>query len=214
MAVIGLPCVLKGIARARLADPLLALRITHLASIACGQTKSIGYTEFLGRMMGLPSPITAADYRLKTLDSTSDGFLFRSSANHQTVEFPFSGLPGSLWGAHWFTPRACHYCDDLFGEVADASFMDAWLERYMTDGRGTSIVVTRTVEAEQLGRSVQVGDLQVERVPLGDVVKSQSTALGTNARVWSIDCGVRASRVNRPPRRESMLDVRGEYLIG
>ncbi len=86
VAVVGLPCVLKGIARARLANRGLAQRVTHLVAIACGQTKSTAYTEFLGSAMGLPSPVTSAEYRVKSPGMRSDSFRFRFKAGEESAD--------------------------------------------------------------------------------------------------------------------------------
>ena len=37
---------------------------------------------------------------------------------------------------------ACEFCDDVVGETADMSVGDAWLPGYVSDWRGTSVVVS------------------------------------------------------------------------
>ena len=45
---------------------------------------------------------------------------------------------------------ACDFCDDVVTELADISLGDAWLEPYNLDGRGTSLIITRSPLAESI----------------------------------------------------------------
>ena len=49
------------------------------------------------------------------------------------------GLPYHLWHYQYFKHNACNFCDDVFGETADITFMDAWLPEYVRDYKGTSL---------------------------------------------------------------------------
>lgn len=52
--------------------------------------------------------------------------------------------------------------------------MDAWLPRYWADPEGTSLVVTRSSQIDELIRDgVERGDLRVEEVPAEEAVQSQ-----------------------------------------
>jgi hypothetical protein len=56
----------------------------------------------------------------------------------------------ALWPRRWHSAYSCCFCDDIFGECADLSVMDAWIEPFVSDGRGTSLVVARSALAHEL----------------------------------------------------------------
>ncbi|MBK7765543.1 MAG: Coenzyme F420 hydrogenase/dehydrogenase, beta subunit C-terminal domain [Sulfuritalea sp.] len=77
-----------------------------------------------------------------------------------------------------FKPRACDFCDDVFAETADIAVMDAWLDQYVNDGRGTSLVITRSGALKALLDSGSAtGGLHLEPVSESDVVESQRGGL-------------------------------------
>ena len=43
----------------------------------------------------------------------------------------------------YFKLNPCNYCDDVFAELADVVFMDAWLPKYSKDPLGHSLVINR-----------------------------------------------------------------------
>ena len=54
------------------------------------------------------------------------------------------GLFGYLWVNEVGGLRSCLFCDDVFAELADATFMDAWLPEYAADRCGTNLVICAT----------------------------------------------------------------------
>jgi coenzyme F420 hydrogenase subunit beta len=83
-------------------------------------------------------------------------------------------LFGGNWGHAVFQLPACDYCDDIFGETADACFGDAWIERYASDWRGTNVVVVRDPEMQRLmQKGRDQGELELDEVLLADVIQSQ-----------------------------------------
>lgn len=55
-----------------------------------------------------------------------------------------------MWGTGLFKANACDFCDDVMTELADISLGDAWVKPFSRDGRGNSVIVTRSREAEGL----------------------------------------------------------------
>ena len=178
VALVGLPCALKGVARAMARDRHLRERIVCLVGLTCGQMKSEAYTEYLARRAGLAAEPDTAQYRVKVPGRPAGEFRFVFGAGGDSRVIEWLGTPSALWTAHWFTVRACHFCDDLFAEVADVSFMDAWLEPYASEWRGTSIAVVRDPAlASYFSAEAHSGDRTVEPIDIERVVASQSRAL-------------------------------------
>jgi hypothetical protein len=105
----------------------------------------------------------ASDYGLKyECDSLNGG-------HNSNVVFFTEGM-GQAWCRRYFTLNACNFCDDIFSELADAAFMDAWLPEYSQDWRGTSIVLVRApdiqklIEAGQTTNELTLTPLAIERV--------------------------------------------------
>jgi coenzyme F420 hydrogenase subunit beta len=178
VAVVGLPCALKGVARAMASDRRLRERVVFLVGLACGQMKSAAFTEYLGMRRGLSGAPDQAEYRVKSDADPAGEFRFAFSRGNERAEMDWLGEPSSLWTTHWFTLRACHYCDDLFAEVADVSFMDAWLKPYDSDWKGTSLVAVRSSELTHYFADPQFDPERTCRpVSESETVSSQATGL-------------------------------------
>jgi len=94
-----------------------------------------------------------------------------------------------------FAMDACSHCDDVFAEVADVAFMDAWLPEYERNPRGTSLVIARSGLALDLLRSGQEsGDLVLEDIAVDRVVLSQNAALREKRERLAVRLRVRNGR--------------------
>lgn len=177
-AIIALPCAIYGIRLAMRKVPCLRRRIKVLASITCGQLQNRFCTELLAIESGVPvNELLRMDFRRK-----SDK---ESAINYYQVAIQLDGnegvpqenlkLPMHLWTYRYFTQNACNYCDDIFGETADITFMDAWLPEYINDYRGNSLVVARTKLADSLLRKgMDEGTCHLQRIPIDKVAASQT----------------------------------------
>lgn len=73
-----------------------------------------------------------------------------------------------------FKAKACDYCDDVVAELADISLGDAWLEPYIRDGKGTNLVITRSLMAHRIiQEGVRKGEIYVEPISLDRLIMSQ-----------------------------------------
>jgi coenzyme F420 hydrogenase subunit beta len=158
-AVIGLPCVLKALRLAMRANTRLRERIVIMAGLVCGGAQSALFADYICALGGGdPASLTSVTFRLKdpTRPANDHGVHFTCRAGsvaEQTV-FWFDGI-GDIWSRACFKVDACHYCDDVFAEVADIAFMDAWLPEFMQDPGGTSMVITRTPHISRIFRQGQ-----------------------------------------------------------
>jgi len=154
-AIVALPCVVTAIRKAQRALPVLRKRIQYVFALACGHGVSKHFTNFLLVVLGLDEATTrAVDFRYADRSRISSNFAFRAQRLDGEWSRPlfFDGLYGRLWAGRFFVPQACEFCGDLFGPLADATFMDAWLPEYTRDPRGTSIVIARRPELADLFR--------------------------------------------------------------
>jgi hypothetical protein len=206
VAIIGLPCFVKGVRLAMKQDPELERRVRVLAGLVCGGTRSRFYAEYLCALGGgMPQTLEQVDFRVKEGSARAGEFGFRFSCRgdnpkqtpnpRQTLspkskvlcpssESRVSGLGfphrerGRLWSRRYFEPQACRFCDDIFAETADVVFMDAWLDRYMRDPRGTNLVLTRKSWVRELfTRGAELREVVLEEVPVSDLIGSQNEVI-------------------------------------
>ena len=145
-AIVGVPCFLYGIRRAMNQNSRLNRRISYLLGLACGLYPTAQYTEVLSVWAGVaPSKVRTVGYRFKDGISMGWDYRFRAQGANGNWSRPVGQLETFryLWGRYYFAHSSCLYCDDVFAEVADAVFADAWLPEYLSETRGNSIVVAR-----------------------------------------------------------------------
>lgn len=197
-AVVGLPCVLKGLRLAMLRNADLKKRIVVLVGLVCGQQKSRFFAEYLCTVGGgCPSKLKSASFRVKdpTRHHLDHRFEFTcGSEQNETTGYVYQSQGMSwLWGHDCFKINACNFCDDIMAEVADVTFGDAISEPYCYGKMGANFVVVRS----QLIRNLLVGgasaqEIVLDKVPVEAVVTRQKGV----ALLKRDDLGHRLYRLN------------------
>jgi len=182
-SIIVLPCMCKAIRLAMQLIPKLKRRIRFMLGLVCNQTKSKYFIEYIcGLGGGDPNCLKQVTFRIKdpSRPASDFGLKFISengvNPSREGVVFWTEGM-NRIWSDRYFTPNACDFCDDVFAETADVSFMDAWLPEYVTDGKGHSIVLTRNQEINDLFLSECHKKRTVKLISIGETISSQSSVL-------------------------------------
>ncbi len=154
-AVVGLPCHIYGIRKAQKYSKKLRKRIKYVFGLVCGHGVSARFTDFLIDCTGVArDEVKTIDYRDKTCTERSSNFSFTVISNkdeNRCIRLPFQeSIFGQVWLRRIFVPNACDYCDDVFSELADVTFMDAWLQEQIQDPKGNSILIVRNPAITQL----------------------------------------------------------------
>jgi coenzyme F420-reducing hydrogenase beta subunit len=213
-AVTALPCYAKALRRAMQALPRLRRRLHFILGLVCGQYKSRFFTEYLCAFGGGdPNYMEEITYRIKDpryspRDNGTRCVSRRGGmARHEAVVHQ-SALPTRLWTDRAFTPRPCCFCDDIFAECADATFMDAWLEPYASDPRGHNLVLVRRPELGTLLRcGAARGDVCIHDVGIADIIQSQAGVVGSKrGRIRAWMSLARAAGEAVPQKREHLLE--------
>jgi len=184
-AVIGLPCVTKAFRLAMQVHTKLRQRVRFLLGLVCGQGKSKFLAEYgcsLGG--GNPKQLKEVTFRVKDPNRRAPDYGTRfvygnthQTESHEGTVFMKEGMVRA-WLHRYFTPNACNYCDDLFSELADISFMDAWLPEYTSESAGTNLVIIRNPKFEELFQKASAaGEIPVHTISIESVIKSQRVAL-------------------------------------
>ncbi len=168
-AFIGVPCYVKAMRLLCASDDTLREQFPFMLALVCGHLKSAAYAELLAWQAGVaPDALATVDFRVKARGAKTSDYRFSAvDTGGQTHTARAHDLLGANWGHAMMQLKACDFCDDIFGECADAAFGDAWLFRYEHDWRGTNVVVTRNPMLEGLllrasGRSIMLEDLSAE----------------------------------------------------
>ncbi len=205
VAVIGVACFIKAIRLAQYSDPLLKEKIPFLVGIICGGIKSRFFAEYLAEKSGVPKLLYAKpEFRIKDVSSSASDYSFGCKNKADNVQHTVKMRSvGDMWGTGLFKANACDFCDDVTTELADISLGDAWLEPFVKDGKGTSVIVTRSSEASKIiGEGVKKGKLLIKQLSLESFLASQQGSF--NHRHTGLS--VRLKQVQRhniltPPKR-------------
>lgn len=170
-AVIGLPCVIKSIRLAQQKNKYLLERIVVIAGLTCGHMMNTGFTKYIAHMAGLDGKIASVSYRCKSMERPA--LLYSYSyvgENGDNVSILWDKI-SKVWNDNKYIIPACNFCDDIFAELADITFMDAWLPEYSCNPRGTSLSIIRSELAAQM--FTEDSNIVVSDIPIEKVIRSQ-----------------------------------------
>lgn len=178
-AFVGVPCFVKAIKRLALVDQDFSDKLKFTVSIFCGHLKSAAFGESLAWQLDVkPSRIQKVDFRHKLLDAPANNYGIKVTDTEMNEYIsPMHTLLGKDWGMGAFRLKACDFCDDIVGEVADVSFGDAWLDKYRSDSKGTNLIIIRNEIIQTLFEKGQKDKtFYTEDISSGEVVKSQDAS--------------------------------------
>lgn len=152
VAIVGVACFLKAIRLVQYQDQALNKKIRFLVGIICGGVKSRFFTEFLAGQVGVEKDeYEEPQFRIKDMNSTAGDYSFGCNSSNDIEQRTLKMKSvGDMWGTGLFKANACDFCDDVTTELADISLGDAWLKPYNADGKGTNVIVTRSLLSEQI----------------------------------------------------------------
>lgn len=169
---IGVPCYVKALRLLCEEIPTLKQQILYFFALFCGHMKTSAFAELLSWQQGIaPHELQSIDFRVKNKDGQSSRYsvMAENSRHMKSIEKNYR-LYGSDWGLGFFKPKACDWCDDISGELADITFGDAWLPEYTDDPLGTNIVIVRNqllndiLTNENKNNSIALDNLSKERI--------------------------------------------------
>ncbi len=217
-AVVALPCFVKGIRLLQESDKIFRERIRFVISIFCGHLKSTHYLSSLIAQFGVEEKEVAHfDFRYKIPGRKATDYGTKIvMKNGKGIVKPNKDLFGTDWGWGLFKLKACDYCDDTIGELADISFGDAWLPRYENDWLGTNIIITRRPLAEEIVRKGEkAGELHLENMTEAELIQSQAGGfrhkseglayrlyLNRKKGKWSPPARIRPEKIKNKKRRK------------
>ena len=180
-AIIALPCMVKGLRLSLDLFPRLRRQVAFIFGLTCGHLPNRYYTEFLSRLSGImPNNLETADYRRKDGTQRAGNYRFRAQARDGRWgrDIAFSGRISMAWGCGFFQFNSCNFCDDVFAELADVCFMDAWLPEYERDPCGHSMLLVRNPQINALFQNgIADKSCCLEPVSIDKILKSQAALI-------------------------------------
>lgn len=172
-AVVGLPCHIHGIRKARQINKKLREKIVLHLGIFCNHTPNFWGTELLlERLHVKKEDVIKLDYR---------GEGWPGSMKICLKDGEISILLPDYWsflGSYFFFPNRCLMCSDEVCELADISFGDAWLPEFLEDKVGASIIIVRNMAGKKLlERATSAGKLELNEINVKKVIQSQISML-------------------------------------
>lgn len=174
-AVVGLPCHIHGIRKAEMLNKRLREKIVlHIGLFCSHMTSSLG-TELLLEKIGVDvNDVAKLSYRGHGWPGEMSIIL----RNGHRKSIPYIQYWDSIFGTFFLTPIRCTLCSDATNELSDISVGDAWLPDLEKKGKGESIIVTRTTDAERLLQAAQSeSKIHIIRIDCDHVKQSQSLNL-------------------------------------
>lgn len=169
-AVVGLPCHIQALRKAEQHIESLRERIRYRISLACSLDFSFrGTIRLLQDLRISPASVTRIEYGGRGWPGT----MLIGRRDGTETRLPLADCRTKLGP---FSLRRCTLCSDLTGELSDLSCGDAGLpELVAKDKLGSSFVLTRTPEAEELLESaaaemaVELSELDVRELRAAQV---------------------------------------------
>ncbi|KXS41972.1 MAG: 4Fe-4S ferredoxin [Methanolobus sp. T82-4] len=175
-AITGLPCFLKAIRLATSQNKKLKKRIVYTIGLVCGQSKSKYYTAYITKLTHIKGKPQKVTYRGKSPDRPANNFYFCCQNEHgEEGKVFWSEGVSEAWTNRWFTPNSCNFCDDVFAELADVVFMDAWLPKYSKDSKGTSLMLVRSTQILNIVlETMNNKQINITTIPIDELIQSQA----------------------------------------
>jgi len=174
VAIIGVPCVLRGLKRL---PTELQRKLKYRIGLVCSHNVSAAFIDCLAMREGMPEQVPFL-LNLRDKVGIPDANNFNNWFASERGEFRrnrFDTAFTEMWRNYFFARECCFYCADFYGVDADVSVKDAW-GRLSNDPLGISLLVVRNRELE--GRLLQLqgaGRLHLEACDQDEVYHSQST---------------------------------------
>jgi len=196
---VGLPCHVRAVRNLCRVREDLKGRIKYCVSLVCGHLKSGFFADYLSWNAGVhPRDVQDIDFRHKLPDQPANRYGVRVTSQDGNIgERQVSSIYATSWGLGIFKYKACDFCDDVVGELADISFGDAWLPEFQQDSRGTNLIITRNPELSALLDEAHAEE-EIELHPLSKTQAIESQSSGFKHRRQGL-----ANRLRRMAKRKA-----------
>lgn len=174
-AIICLPCFIKALRLAQKNHKILNERIHYFIGLTCGRLVSAHFTQYAAHCAEIREEIISVCYRKKRLDrKPGDYYSEFTYMTNKKKELRWNSV--KLWTVwHGLGTPVCNFCDDIFAECADITFMDAWIPECLNNPKGTSLWVSRSrILSQLLNSAISTNEIIGNNVPIDTIIESQT----------------------------------------
>jgi coenzyme F420 hydrogenase subunit beta len=205
-AVVALPCAAKALRLAQKRLPAMRRRIRYILGLTCGGYRSLLFADLLTALMGRSQGMLR--YRSKCDSRTSRDYRVELKTDDSVRSLRMRGLFGYLWAHEVGMLRSCLFCDDVFAELADATFMDAWLPEYHADRRGTNLVISRNQDLSDILTALfDSGECEGGRIAPERIEESQIGLLKRRRDLLEARCRIAAETLDDVPKKRPAIRI-------
>lgn len=186
-AIVGVPCFCTALRKVK----RLENKVRFVMGLACGMYQNDFYTRYLISKSETRKDeiISKIVYRGKVSGENTNNFAFWVEYQDKGISLPQFYLDNCLFLGQnaFFRQNACNYCRDVFAEMADACFMDAWLPEFLTENsQARSLVIVRNHVLNTIFQSYipENSEVELSSIPVEKVVTSQ------HSHVWRKQRGI------------------------
>lgn len=223
LAVIGTPCQIAGLRLFQNKNEELKNKIKFTIANFCGGFRDFRETERIFEIFKVEKQnISYFSYR----GNGQPGTMTIHQQNKQPIQIKYPEY-ARLTGYTKF--YRCRTCVDATGELADISFGDAWLPRFLNSGKKWSINICRTEEAQLLlEKMIDKRLINITSIGIEELAMSQKGNLITKKerqnsryhlykligmRVPQFDGGYNTSKLNMKLEIKVFLNHKLMYLL-
>ena len=211
-AVVSLPCAVKAIRLAQRRIPRLAQRLPYVLGLACGGQRNRCFADLLTALAGSSQGVLRYRSKQGALRANDFGFQVESGVGGRRLRF--KGLYGFLMMNGIAKLKSCLFCNDIFAELADAAFMDAWLPDFMDAPSGRNLVISRNPRITRLMEEFSENGLgEIQRVAMGQIEASQLGAIHKKRSGLAARCAAAGKRGWTTPKRPGRMTAAGAGLV-
>lgn len=188
--IVGLPCHLHGFRKIEEIDKKFREHIFAYWGIYCSSGRTFRLTDYVFSRRNLPKEaVSYFAYRDEgclgsmVVKYSSDTNNVIGGDSSQDSPFALKNVYKESFGSYYctlrsfFIPRRCQFCIDHFAELSDMSFGDLHIKPYSEDKIGTSSIVARTEEMNNLLMKAQIdGVIKISDLPIDVLNASQQMA--------------------------------------
>jgi coenzyme F420 hydrogenase subunit beta len=184
-AAVGLPCHIHGWRKAALEDERIRGQIVFAFGLACGRVCSFSATEYYLQRKGIAlENVHRMHYRGegwpgKITVVLKDGRREVFPRRYSVRQFYQAVQHNASFGFQHFRPWRCLTCCDRAAELADVSFSDPYLPRFLLEDHiGHTLIVARSRHGEELVKEAsRAGRLMLAKMDIQDVIESHQGQL-------------------------------------
>lgn len=181
VAIVGLPCHIRGLRNFLAINPELNERVFISIGLTCSHNVSKEATKFLVKSLHLSS-VNDLSYRGNgwpggvTIKSGGKSYFFH---NNDSLWF-------DIFSSYVFCTPYCLSCRDDLSELSDLNVSDAWLKEELaqTNNPGTSIVALWTKKGIQVFERYRYAFI-LEKLNHSDLIRSQASPLFLKKHIFA-----------------------------